>query len=200
MPTITRAADLAMVGSNGGAWTVDKGAATPAAPTDFTSPTSPWLPAGAVSDDGLTYGFDEDSEQFTPWGLAAPFRTVVTKSVRTFNLTLWETNRRIVRSVMFRLPVADLAPGVSGIHSFAETASPGPDRRAWLFHVYDGNTMESFFIPEAEVEDRTDVSFKQDEMSGYEITLTAYPDDTGNTVYHQYSVDLAASSSGQTGS
>lgn len=200
MPTITRAADLAVVGANGGCWTVDKGVSAPAAPTDFTTPAAPWLAGGAISDDGLKYGFDEDSQEFTPWGLSAPFRTAITKSVRTFGLTFWETNRRIVRSVMYRLAVADLVPDVSGIHSFAETASPSPDRRAWLFHVYDGGTMESFFVPEGEITDRSDVTFKQDEMSGYECTMTAYPDDAGNTVYHLYAVDLSSASSGQSGS
>lgn len=196
MPTITRAADLSVVGANGGAWTVDLGASTPAAPTDFSDLTAPWLPLGAISDDGLTYGWDEDKEEFTPWGLAAPFRTVTTKSVRTFGCTLWETNRRIVRSVFYRLAVADLAPSGSGIHDFAETASPAPDRRSWVFDVYDGNTMERFFVPQGEVSDRSDVSFKNDEMSGYEIEITAYPDDTGNTVYHVYSADISSASGG----
>lgn len=196
MPTITRAADLAVVGANGGSWTVDLGADTPAAPIDFSAPADPWLPAGAISDDGLTYGFDEDSEDFTPWGLAAPFRTVVTKSVRTFGVTFWETNRRIVRSVMYRIALADLAPDVDGIHSFAETASPTQDRRAWLFDVYDGETMERFFVPQGEVTDRSDVTFKQDEMSGYESTITAYPDDTGNTVYHLYYASVSVGSGG----
>lgn len=196
MPTITRAADLAVVGANGGAWTVDLGATTPATPTDFSDLTSPWLPCGAISEDGLTYGFDEDSESFTPWGLAAPFRTVVTRSVRTFGLTLWETNRRIVRSVMFRLATASLAPSASGIHTFAETASPVPDRRAWAFDVYDGSTMERFFVPQGEITDRSDVTFQQSEMSGYEIEVTAYPDESGNTVYHVYSADISSASGG----
>lgn len=196
MPTITRAADLAVVGANGGAWITDLGADAPATPTDFSDPDAALLPAGAISEDGLTYGFDEDSEDFTPWGLAAPFRTVVTRSVRTFGVTLWETNRRIVRSVMFRLPLADLAPDVDGIHTFPETASPTPDRRSWLFDVMDGDTWERFWVPEGEVTDRSDVTFKQDEMSGYEITMTAYPDESGNTVYHLYYASVSVGSGG----
>lgn len=185
MPTIVRAADLAVVGANGGGWALDLNAATPSAPTDFSAPTSPWLPLGAISDDGLTYGFDEDSEEFTPWGLSSPFRTEVTKSVRTFGLTAWETNRPIVKSLQYRLPVASFAPDeVTGIYSFAENSSPTPDRRAFLFHVYDGDTMEGFFVPQGEITDRSDVPFKKNEIAGYEWTVTAYPDEAGNTVYH----------------
>lgn len=196
MPTIVRAADLAVVGANGGGWSVDLGAATPSAPTDLTAPTSPWLPLGAVSDDGLTYGFDEDAQTFTPWGLSAPFRTEVTKSIRTFSLTAWETNRSIAKSLQYRLPVASFDPDGSGIYSFAETATVTPDRRAFLFHVYDGETMEAFFVPEGEVTDRSDVKFAQKELAGYQWKITAYPDDSGNTVYHVGTVAVSGGGGG----
>src|SRR5262245_19731370 len=99
---------------------------------------------------------------------------------------------------MFRLALGDLAPDVDGVHSFAETASPSPDRRSWLFDVYDGSTMERFYVPQGEITDRSDVTFKQDEMSGYECVMTAYPDESGNTVYHLYyaSVSVGAGGSG----
>lgn len=185
MPTIERSADLAVVGANGGGWAVDLGVATPAMPTTLDAPTSPWFAIGAISDDGLTYGFDEDSQEFTPWGLSTPFRTEVTKSIRTFGLTAWETNRRIVKSLQYRLPVASFDPdGVSGLYSFAENSSPVPDRRAFIFDVYDGTRMERFFVPSGEVTDRSDVKFASKEMSGYQWKITAYPDLAGNSVYH----------------
>jgi hypothetical protein len=183
MVNITRAADLTVIGANGGGWVSAVGTTAPDSP--LTQPVSPWEPLGAISDDGLVYGFDEDSQEFTPWGLTSPFRTQITKSVRTFQLTLWETARVAVQSIMYRIPAADLAPdGVSELTSFAETASPTPDRRAWWFVVIDGETARGFYVPQGEVSDRSDVTFKQDEMSGYQVTVTAYPDDAGNTVYH----------------
>ena len=181
MVNITRAADLTVIGANGAGWVGDTGTAAPTSP--LLQPDNPWEPLGAISDDGLTYGFDEDSQEFTPWGLTSPFRTQITKSVRTFKVTLWETARVAVQSIMYRIPAVDLAP-VGGLTSFAETASPVPDRRSWWFLVVDGDSYRGFYVPQGEVSDRSDVSFKQDEMSGYEITVTAYPDDAGNTVYH----------------
>ncbi|WP_031189809.1 MULTISPECIES: hypothetical protein [Streptomyces] len=193
MVNITRAADLTVVGANGGGWVSATGTAAPASP--LVQPTGPWEPLGAISDDGLTYGFDEDSQEFTPWGLTSPFRTQITKSVRTFGLTLWETSRVAVQSIMYRIPAAELEP-VGGITSFAETASPEPDRRAWWFLVIDGDSARGFYVPQGEVSDRSDVSFKQDEMSGYEITITAYPDSAGNTVYHSDSVPATPANPG----
>lgn len=194
MPTITRAEDLAMVGANGGAWTVDMGVATPTAPADFSALSSPWLPVGAISDNGLKIGFSEDNQSFTPWGETTPFRTVITKSVRTVDLTLWETNRAICKSLWYRQPVSAFTPDGQGVTSFAESASPPPDRRAWVWDVYDGNTLERYFAPIAEVTDRTDVTVKQNEMISYEIKVTAYPDDAGNTIYHLCTVDISGGS------
>lgn len=198
MPTIERSADLAVVGANGGAWAVDLGVAAPTAPIDLNAPAAPWFACGAISDDGLTYGFDEDSEEFTPWGMATPFRTEVTKSIRTFGMTFWETNRRIVKSLQYRLSVSSFDPdSTSGLYSFAESASPVPDRRAFLFDVYDGSKIERFFVPEGEVTDRSDVKFASKEMSGYEVTITAYPDAAGNSVYH---LGIGTSATDNTGS
>ncbi len=193
MVNITRAADLTVIGANGAGWVAATGTAAPTGP--LTQPMPPWEPLGAISDDGLVYGFDEDSQEFTPWGLTSPFRTQITKSVRTFQMTLWETARVAVQSIMYRISEAELEP-VGGITSFAETASPVPDRRAWWFLVLDGDTSRGFYVPQGEVSDRSDVTFKQDEMSGYEITITAYPDSAGNTVYHSDKLPVTPDYSG----
>jgi hypothetical protein len=182
MVNITRASELALVGANGAGWVAPVGTSAMDSPLD--QPTAPWEPLGAISDDGLTYGFDEDSQEFTPWGLTSPFRTQITKSVRTFGLTVWETSRVAVQSLQYRLDAAELAPDGDGLTKYAETASPSPDRRAFWFLVIDGTSYKGFYVPQGEINDRSDVTFKQDEMSGYEWTITTYPDDAGNTVYH----------------
>lgn len=183
MATIIRAADLALVGSNGGAWVGPLGTAQPVDPAE--TPSGLWLPIGAISEDGLTNGVDEDSESFTPWGLSSPFRTVVTSSVRTFSFTAWETNRPIVKSLQYKIDVDELVP-VEGVTTFAESAVSTPDRRSWLFDVYDGTVWERFFVPEGEITERNEVTYAQGEMAGYEWTISTYPDDAGNLVYHAF--------------
>lgn len=191
MVDILRSADLSVIGANGGGWVAPAGTA---APEDLGTPPSPWQGFGAISDDGLTYGFDEDNEEFTPWGLTSPFRTIVTKSVRTFGLTLWETANPVAKSLMYRIPVEDFTPDEDGITKFAESGAPTPDRRAFYFMVVDGSSVEGFYVPAGEVSDRSDVSFKSDEMAGYEITISAYPDEANNTVYHQFKAPQGAGS------
>lgn len=182
MTTITRASDLAIVGANGGGWVAPTGTTSPTDPA--IQPTDPWAGFGALSDDGLVNGVSEDSTAFTPWGLTSPFRTVVTSSVKTFKATLWETGNPVALSLMYRLPVADFVADEGGLTSYSETGSPGPDRRAFWFVVMDGETMRGFYVPQGEVTDRSDVTFKNDTMSGFELTISAYPDEAGNTVYH----------------
>ncbi|MET8694684.1 phage tail protein [Streptomyces bauhiniae] len=194
MVNITRAADLALVGATGGGWVAPVGSTAPSNPT--SQPVAPWAPLGAISDDGLTYGFDEDSQEFTPWGLTSPFRTQITKSVRSFKLTVWETSRVAVQSLQYRLPEADLQPDEAGLTKYAETASPVPDRRAFWFLVIDGSNYRGFYVPQGEINDRSDVTFKQDEVSGYEWTITTYPDESGNTVYHVDKVPATPAYSG----
>lgn len=184
MPEIIRAADLAVVGSNGGGWAAPLGTAQPADPT--ATPGAPWLALGAISDEGLTQGVEEDTQSFTPWGLSSPFRTVVSSSVRTFQLTVWETMRPIVRALHNRLDVADLVPDEDGITTYAASANASPDRRAFLFDVYDGTTWERFYIPEGEITERSEVTYQQTEMSGFQWTISTYPDDANNLVYHSY--------------
>ncbi|WP_369211293.1 phage tail protein [Streptomyces flavofungini] len=195
MVNITRSSDLALVGATGGVWVSPVG--TPALASPLDQPVAPWEPLGALSDDGLTYGFDEDSQEFTPWGLTSPFRTQITKSVRTFGFTVWETSRVVVTSLQYRLDSADLEPDGDGLTKYAETASPVPDRRAFWFLVVDGSAYKGFYVPQGEINDRSDVTFKQDEMSAYEWTITTYPDAAGNTVYH---VDKIPATPAYTGS
>jgi hypothetical protein len=184
MPTVLRAAELAVVGSNGAGWAAPLGTAQPADPNTY--PPAPWLALGAISDDGLVVGFDEDSEAFTPWGQTTPFRTVITSSVRTFQITMWETNRPIVKSLMFRQDVGDLTPDGQGVVRFADSATATPDRRSFMFDVYDGDVLLRMFVPEGEITNRGEVTFAQGEMAGYEVTISTYPDSSGNTVYHSY--------------
>lgn len=194
MAVITRSVDLSVVGANGGGWAVDLGAGIPTAPTSYDSALAgAFLPMGAISEDGLAYGFDEDSQEFLAWGQLTPFRSQITRSLRTFQITLWETNRAINKSLMYRLPVEDVSLDGSNEYAFEETATPTPDRRSFVFDVIDGLTLERFFVPVGEVTDRDDVSYKSDEIAGYNITITAYADTNNVTVYHLGHVQLSGS-------
>lgn len=192
--TIDRKVDLSVVGANGGGWCTDLGAPIPSVPTAFDSaPDTAFKPLGAVSEEGLQYGFDENNQSFFAWGRLTPFRTQITQSLRMFDMTLWETNRGICKSVMYRLPVATVSAGNTGEYAFSELSSPAPDRRSWLFDVIDGNNIERFYVPVGEVTKRDNVTFRNSEIAGYKLSVTAYADASGVTVYHLGHINVPAS-------
>lgn len=181
--TVDRDVDLMLVAGNGVGWTTDKGTAAPSAPSDPTAmPDSLFLPLGAVTEDGLTEAFDEDRASVRVWGIQTDFRTIVTSSTRTFTLTLRETERDIAISLMHKVAIADLARS-GDVRSYADAAAPTPDRRAFLFKAIDGDVIKQFYVPIGEVTDRGDVQYQPADSATYQLTISAYPDNAGNTVY-----------------
>lgn len=183
MTDIVREKGFSMVGANGGGWVAAENA-TP--PDGIDAPSSvTFTPIGAVSDDGYVYGVAESSTSWTPFGQTSPWRTEVTSSVRTMQFTCWEVHRPIVIALWSRVTdLTDLEEDGDNLVKYAETASPSPDPRGFLFDMLDGATVHRYWIPSGEVTDRGNVTNKQTEQSGFQFTMTAYPDAENNTVYH----------------
>lgn len=76
-------------------------------------------------------------------------------------------------------------PSVStaGVRTVVETSNPIPDRRAWLFRLADGGVVQQFYIPQGEVTTRANVTYPQNAIAMFDVTLTTYPDASGNTCY-----------------
>lgn len=169
--------DLALVGATGVAYTSAVGTT---GPTDFSALSS-WDDLGYISDDGLVAGVSDDRKEWTPWGSLQPIRSQITKSTKTFKIVCWETNETVL-GLYYRQEAADVAPGAGNIISFEDNDRPTPDRRAFVFDIIDGNNDFRFHLPEAEVTERGGVTYKTDELIGYEMTITAYPDINGLSV------------------
>jgi hypothetical protein len=183
MTAPVREKGFSMVGADGGFWVAPEGTA---APDGLDAPTGLWVPGGAASDDGFIYGIAESSTAWTPFGTTSPWRTEVTSSVKTMQFTSWEVHRPIVISLWERIQVADLVEDGDNLVKYASTASPTPDPRAFLFDFIDGLTVHRYYMPHGEVSDRGNVTNKQTEQVGNQMTVTAYPDDLNNLVYHTF--------------
>lgn len=184
MTAPVREKGFSMVAADGGFWVAQLGATVP---TGLAAPATGWTPGGAISDDGFLYGIAESSTSWTPFGLKSPWRTETTSSIKTMQFTSWEIHRPIVISLWNRIPVADLEEDDdTHLVTYAETAAPQPDPRMFIFDILDGATVHRYHMPDAEVTDRGNVTNKQTEQKGYQMTVSAYPDDAGNTVYHTF--------------
>jgi hypothetical protein len=66
-------------------------------------------------------------------------------------------------------------------HGFStiEIAAAQADSRAWGFDVVDGTNHIRIILERAEVTERGDIVYNNSDAIGYEMTVTAYPNDTG---------------------
>lgn len=183
--TIARASDLAAVGANAGAWTVDQGAAPPGQPSDITTtPAAPWTPVGAITDNGIARSFNEKTQDLYAMGVTTPYLNLVTQSTATFTFAVYESWRDIVKSIVYRKPLSEVAVAADGSWSFAETGTGIVDKRSWLIAVINGASMEWYYLPVATVAMTKDQTFSGDAAASIELEATPYPDDSGNTIYH----------------
>lgn len=174
-------ATLARLGVTGMVMTAPTGTVAPA---DLGAWGTGWLDCGYISDDGLTESLDEDSEEFTPWQSNQPIRIEVTRSVRTFQATFWESNWQTV-SLYYRVGEDDVevtGTAPNQIVSFNEQGKPKRQLRAFGFDVIDGTYHRRAICPLAEVTERGDIVYKSDELIAYEMTITAYPGSDGVSI------------------
>jgi hypothetical protein len=66
--------------------------------------------------------------------------------------------------------------------TFSELGKPARMQRGFGFDVIDGDYQRRIYLPLAEVTERGDITYKSDELIGYEMTVTAYPGSDGVSV------------------
>ncbi len=170
--------ELARLGVTGALWVAPMGTTAPTGMEDWPDG---FEDLGYISDDGVTESVDEDTEDFTPWQSNTPIRTEITSSVKTFQCTLWESKAATI-GLFYRIGTSEMSTDSDGVVSFAEKGKPHRDPRCFGLDVIDGTYHRRIIVPYGEVTERGDISYKSDEMIGYEITISAYPGSDGVSV------------------
>lgn len=176
-------ANAVRVAVTGAAYTAPKGTTAP------TDSTSPWPAAavdvGWISDDGITESNSADSTEIKGWQGGQTVRKVISSSEMTFSFTAIETSKTVLELYHKGSKVIT----TSG-KSVLAVKAPMPDRRMFGFDVIDGSSHIRIVIPDGEVTETGDITYKSDEALAYELTITAYPGPDG-TVAIKYSDDPA---------
>lgn len=163
------------------------------APVDATIPTNgtaeldtAFANLGYISEDGLTNTSEVDSEEIKAWG-GDTVLTVQTSRSETFTFTLIESlNNDVLKQVYGQTNVSD---GVVK-HNGLERA-----RQAFVFEILlTGNKVKRIVVPSGQITEVGDITYKDGEVIGYEVTLSAYPDDKGNTAYEYIAAIVGADS------
>jgi hypothetical protein len=158
-----------------------------AAPTTSTSALDgAFVGLGYVGEDGVTVTPNETVEAVRAWQNAARVRTLRNEIDWTFQFMLIES-KGATAELFFRGEVAVVSAGQWSL----TPDTVNPDERAFVLDVIDGSLHQRYYIPRGEVTERGEIVNSNGEPIGYDVTITAYFDDTLGAPFKLFTDDAA---------
>lgn len=155
-------------------------------PTSATASLSGYTSLGYVSDDGAVNSFDQDTTEVKAWGGDTVYSGGNGKTV-TWKVTLIEVLNVDVLKTVFG------SGNVSGALNSGITLTINndePDEQVVVIDTILRGAIRRIVLPDAKVTEVADITYKDDEVVGYEITFTCFPDSSGNPQY-EYTIETS---------
>lgn len=148
-------------------------------PTDATTAlAAAFKELGFVSEDGVKNNNSPDSDNIKAWG-GQTVLVVQNEKTDEFTFTLIESLNSDVLTTVYGSNVT-----VSGSTiSIKANADRVPEAIFVIDMVLAGNYAKRIVIPAGALKEVGEITYKDDEPIGYEITLSALPDSTGTNHY-----------------
>jgi hypothetical protein len=149
-----------------------------------------WLDAGLIADTGIVSKITESSKAVFAYGITSAIRTLVSQRAQEFDVSFLEFNP-VALAIANRKPLGSITPDTSGHFQIAASGAALP-RYAGLFDITDGSNKARIYCPSVAATTVNPPSFAPASEAVNAVSLTAYPDSTGVSVYTDYQLAALA--------
>ena len=152
-------------------------------PTDADSTLTGFTALGLIGEDGLTETADRSTEQIRAWG-GSLARVVQTEYGLSYTFQFLETTPDVLREIHGADNVESDTTTTPGVESLAVLLNQGVlPNRVFVFEMKDGDARIRIVLPNAQITAVGDTNYTHGDALRYEVTVTAYPDESGNEGY-----------------
>ena len=160
----------------GGVWRAPKGTTLPTNAT--TALAAAYVSMGYVSEDGVVNSNSPSTSDIKAWG-GDVVLSPQSEKPDTFQFTLIEVlNTDVLKAVYGD----DNVSTASGVTIVVANSKEG-DTAVWVIETALRGSYKRIVIPSGQVTEIGDITYKDEEAVGYQVTVKAFPDSTGNTHY-----------------
>lgn len=136
---------------------------------------------GYISEDGITNSNSRESDSFKAWG-GDTVLTNQTGYTDTFNFKMLEVLNADVLATVFgeeNVTGSSLASGIS-----VKANSTELKNYVWVIDmIMNNDTLNRVVIPDGKISEVGDTTYSGSDLVAYDVTVTAFPDGSGNTHY-----------------
>lgn len=167
--------------ATGAIFSAPLGTSVPTSATDTLA--AAFVDSGYVSEDGLSFTPEISTTDINEWN-----GSLVRRIKETFNGTLsWahlETNEQSLKNAFGDSAVTATAANTTHGNQLAVSIAGNlPAAKAWVFKLKDGANRMLIVVPNGQVTGVEEVSFTSSDAITWGVTLSAYPDSAGNSIY-----------------
>lgn len=168
----------------GGIWRAPVGTTLP---TDATTALgSSFTSVGYISEDGVTWSYSGDTEDYRAWGGDVVHSEVQDTEDTAQFVMIESTNTEAVKAFWGDSAVTTNSSGYA-----VAVGEPDTTRYAWVMEMaLQGGGKRRIVIPEGFVSERGEITYSDSELVGYDVTIQADRDASGK--YHYEYVKLSA--------